>query len=112
MLCQALGVLEIGTDLGTNTLPEGGQGMARGIFQTYRYVGVTSATAMIGRFYGTGVNQKNWGRIVLVMLGSALRRLPATVPGGSGSIAIPTRRQPTALSICATVPVDGIGCDK
>lgn len=86
--------------------------MAGGIFQTYRYVGVTSATAMIGRFYGTGVNQKNWGRIVLVMLGSALRRLPATVPGGSGSIAIPTRRQPTALSICATVPVDGIGCDK
>jgi hypothetical protein len=23
---------------------------------------------MIGIFYGTGVNQENWGRIVLVML--------------------------------------------
>jgi predicted MFS family arabinose efflux permease len=45
------------------------RGVAAGIFQTCRYVGAISATVMIGLFYGTGVNQGNWGRIVLVMLG-------------------------------------------
>ncbi|MFF2317563.1 MFS transporter [Arthrobacter sp. NPDC058097] len=45
------------------------RGMAAGIFQTCRYVGAISATVMIGIFYGTGVNQENWGRVVLVMLG-------------------------------------------
>ncbi|WP_457972345.1 MFS transporter [Arthrobacter sp. D1-17] len=45
------------------------RGVAAGIFQTCRYVGAISATVMIGLFYGTGVNQENWGRMVLVMLG-------------------------------------------
>jgi len=45
------------------------RGVAAGVFQTCRYVGAISATVMIGIFYGTGVNQENWGRIVLVMLG-------------------------------------------
>jgi MFS family permease len=44
------------------------RGVAAGIFQTCRYVGAISATVMIGIFYGTGVNQENWGRLVLVML--------------------------------------------
>ncbi|MFC9351509.1 MFS transporter [Arthrobacter sp. NPDC057013] len=44
------------------------RGVAAGIFQTCRYVGAISATVMIGIFYGTGVNQENWGRVVLVML--------------------------------------------
>jgi F0F1-type ATP synthase assembly protein I len=43
--------------------------VAAGIFQTCRYVGAISATVMIGIFYGTGVTQENWGRMVLVMLG-------------------------------------------
>ena len=49
--------------------PPEDRGVAAGIFQTCRYVGAISATVMIGLFYGTGVNQENWGRIVLVMLG-------------------------------------------
>jgi F0F1-type ATP synthase assembly protein I len=43
--------------------------VAAGIFQTCRYVGAISATVMIGIFYGPGVTQENWGRMVLVMLG-------------------------------------------
>ena len=43
--------------------------MAAGIFQTCRYVSAISATVMIGIFYGTGVNQENRGRIVMVVLG-------------------------------------------
>jgi predicted MFS family arabinose efflux permease len=45
------------------------RGVAAGIFQTCRYVGAISATVMIGIFYGNGVNQENWGRMVLAMLG-------------------------------------------
>jgi MFS family permease len=45
------------------------RGVAAGIFQTCRYVGAIGATVMIGIFYGDGVNQGNWGRMVLVMLG-------------------------------------------
>lgn len=45
------------------------RGVAAGIFQTCRYVGAIGATVMIGIFYGDGVNQENWGRMVLVMLG-------------------------------------------
>jgi F0F1-type ATP synthase assembly protein I len=48
------------------------RGVAAGIFQTCRYVGAISATVMIGIFYGTGVTQENWGRMVLVMLGLCL----------------------------------------
>jgi predicted MFS family arabinose efflux permease len=47
----------------------GDRGVAAGIYQTCRYVGAISATVMIGIFYGSGVNQENWGRMVLVMLG-------------------------------------------
>jgi MFS family permease len=47
----------------------GDRGVAAGIYQTCRYVGAIGATVMIGIFYGTGVNQENWGRMVLVMLG-------------------------------------------
>jgi MFS family permease len=45
------------------------RGVAAGIFQTCRYLGAISATVLIGIFYGTGVNQSNWGLMVFVMLG-------------------------------------------
>jgi F0F1-type ATP synthase assembly protein I len=51
-----------------STRPEE-RGVAAGIFQTCRYVGAITATVLIGIFYGTGVNQANWGLMVLVMLG-------------------------------------------
>ncbi|WLQ05008.1 MFS transporter [Arthrobacter oryzae] len=44
------------------------RGVAAGIFQTCRYLGAIMATVMIGIFYGTGVNQENWGLMVLTML--------------------------------------------
>lgn len=44
------------------------RGVAAGIFQTCRYLGAITATVLIGLFYGTGVNQENWGRMVMVML--------------------------------------------
>jgi MFS family permease len=45
------------------------RGVAAGIFQTCRYLGAITATVLIGVFYGPGVNQANWGLMVLVMLG-------------------------------------------
>ncbi len=62
------------------------RGVAAGIFQTCRYVGAIGATVMIGIFYGTGVNQENWGRMVLVMLGLCARdvRGVAAVAGAQG----------------------------
>lgn len=45
------------------------RGVAAGIYQTCRYLGAITATVLIGIFYGTGVNQANWGLMVLVMLG-------------------------------------------
>jgi MFS family permease len=45
------------------------RGAAAGIFQTFRYLGAITATVLIGVFYGSGVNQANWGLMVLVMLG-------------------------------------------
>lgn len=53
--------------------PPGERGVASGIFQTCRYLGAITATVLIGVLYGPGVNQANWGGImVLVMLGSVL----------------------------------------
>jgi MFS family permease len=51
-----------------STRPEE-RGVAAGIFQTCRYLGAITATVLIGIFYGSGVNQGNWGLMVLVMLG-------------------------------------------
>lgn len=51
-----------------STRPEE-RGVAAGIFQTCRYLGAITATVLIGIFYGTGVNQLNWGLMVFVMLG-------------------------------------------
>ncbi|WP_332761427.1 MFS transporter [Pseudarthrobacter sp.] len=45
------------------------RGVAAGIFQTCRYLGAIAATVLIGVLYGPGVNQANWGLMVLVMLG-------------------------------------------
>ncbi|MCO4261527.1 MFS transporter [Pseudarthrobacter sp. MDT3-26] len=45
------------------------RGVAAGIFQTCRYLGAITATVLIGVLYGPGVNQANWGLMVLVMLG-------------------------------------------
>jgi MFS family permease len=45
------------------------RGVAAGIFQTFRYLGAITATVLIGIFYGSGVNQANWGLMVLAMLG-------------------------------------------
>jgi MFS family permease len=45
------------------------RGVAAGIFQTCRYLGAITATVLIGVLYGPGVNQANWGIMVLVMLG-------------------------------------------
>ncbi|MDQ0822506.1 MFS family permease [Arthrobacter sp. V4I6] len=45
------------------------RGVAAGIYQTCRYLGAIFATVLIGIFYGTGVNQANWGLLVVVMLG-------------------------------------------
>ncbi|MBO1266640.1 MFS transporter [Arthrobacter cavernae] len=45
------------------------RGVAAGIFQTCRYLGAITATVLIGVLYGPGVNQSNWGLMVLVMLG-------------------------------------------
>jgi MFS family permease len=45
------------------------RGVAAGIFQTCRYLGAITATVLIGIFYGSGVNQANWGLMVFVMLG-------------------------------------------
>ncbi len=47
-----------------STRPEE-RGVAAGIFQTCRYLGAITATVLIGIFYGTGVNQANWGLMVL-----------------------------------------------
>ena len=44
------------------------RGVAAGIFQTCRYLGAIAATVMIGIFYRTGVNQANWGLMVIAML--------------------------------------------
>jgi MFS family permease len=64
------GVVSIASSQGmyVSTRPEE-RGVAAGIFQTCRYVGAITATVLIGIFYGTGVNQANWGLMVLVMLG-------------------------------------------
>ena len=51
-----------------STRPEE-RGVAAGIFQTCRYLGAITATVLIGIFYGTGVNQANWGLTVLSMVG-------------------------------------------
>ena len=51
-----------------STRPEE-RGVAAGIFQTCRYLGAITATVLIGIFYGTGVNQANWGLMVFAMLG-------------------------------------------
>ena len=48
------------------------RGVAAGIFQTCRYLGAITATVLIGVFYGPGVNQANWGLMVLVMLALSL----------------------------------------
>lgn len=45
------------------------RGVAAGIFQTCRYLGAITATVLIGVLYGPGVNQANWGLMVLVLLG-------------------------------------------
>jgi F0F1-type ATP synthase assembly protein I len=45
------------------------RGVAAGIYQTSRYLGAITATVLIGLLYGSGVNQANWGLMVLVMLG-------------------------------------------
>ncbi|MEC5180561.1 MFS transporter [Arthrobacter sp. CG_A4] len=64
------GVVSIASSQGmyVSTRPEE-RGVAAGIFQTCRYIGAIAATVLIGIFYGTGVNQANWGLMVLVMLG-------------------------------------------
>jgi MFS family permease len=64
------GVVSIASSQGmfVSTRPEE-RGVAAGIYQTCRYVGAITATVLIGIFYGTGVNQANWGLMVLVMLG-------------------------------------------
>ncbi|WP_427173769.1 MFS transporter [Arthrobacter sp. 92] len=64
------GVVSIASSQGMylSTRPEE-RGVAAGIYQTCRYFGAITATVMIGIFYGTGVNQANWGLMVLVMLG-------------------------------------------
>ncbi|MFJ4030242.1 MFS transporter [Paenarthrobacter sp. NPDC089989] len=62
------------------------RGVAAGILQTCRYLGAITATVLIGVFYGPGVNQANWGLMVLVMLAlsavvivlSVMWRKPAT----------------------------------
>ena len=60
------------------------RGVAAGIFQTCRYVGAITATVMIGIFYGTGVNQANWGLMVLVMLGLSAVVFVLSLLGASG----------------------------
>jgi MFS family permease len=64
------GVVSIASSQGLylSTRPEE-RGVAAGIFQTCRYLGAITATVLIGIFYGTGVNQANWGLMVFVMLG-------------------------------------------
>ena len=64
------GVVSIASNQGLylSTRPEE-RGVAAGIFQTCRYLGAITATVLIGIFYGSGVNQANWGLMVLVMLG-------------------------------------------
>ncbi|MET1022028.1 MAG: MFS transporter [Arthrobacter sp.] len=64
------GVVSIASNQGmyVSTRPEE-RGVAAGIFQTCRYLGAITATVLIGIFYGTGVNQANWGLMVFVMLG-------------------------------------------
>ncbi len=44
------------------------RGVAAGIFQTCRYLGAITATVVIGVVYSSGVNQPNWGLMVLTML--------------------------------------------
>ncbi|MET3920030.1 MFS transporter [Arthrobacter sp. UYEF20] len=64
------GVVSIASSQGmyVSTRPEE-RGVAAGIYQTCRYLGAITATVLIGIFYGTGVNQANWGLMVFVMLG-------------------------------------------
>ncbi|WP_426976307.1 MFS transporter [Pseudarthrobacter sp. O4] len=64
------GVASIASSQGMylSTRPEE-SGVAAGIYQTCRYLGAITATVLIGIFYGTGVNQANWGLMVFVMLG-------------------------------------------
>ncbi|WP_427133517.1 MFS transporter [Pseudarthrobacter sp. S9] len=61
-----------------STRPEE-RGVAAGIFQTCRYLGAITATVLIGIFYGTGVNQANWGLMVVVMLGLGAVALVVTL---------------------------------
>ncbi|HSN37217.1 MAG TPA: MFS transporter, partial [Arthrobacter sp.] len=70
MLGVPYGVVSIASSQGMylSTRPEE-RGVAAGIFQTCRYLGAITATVLIGIFYGTGVNQANWGLMVFVMLG-------------------------------------------
>ena len=44
------------------------RGVAAGIYQTCRYVGAITATVLIGVFAGGGVDQANWGLMVIAML--------------------------------------------
>lgn len=64
------GVVSTASNLGlyVSARPEE-RGVAAGIFQTCRYLGAIMATVLIGVLYGPGVNQANWGLMVLVMLG-------------------------------------------
>lgn len=64
------GVVGIASSQGMylSTRPEE-RGVAAGIYQTCRYLGAITATVLIGVFYGTGVNQANWGLMVFIMLG-------------------------------------------
>ena len=60
------------------------RGVAAGIYQTCRYLGAITATVLIGIFYGTGVNQENWGLMVFVMLGLGAVVFVVSLRGGSG----------------------------
>jgi predicted MFS family arabinose efflux permease len=64
------GVVSISSSQGMflSTRPQE-RGVAAGIYQTSRYLGAIVSTVIIGIVYGSGVNQANWGLMVLVMLG-------------------------------------------
>lgn len=54
-------------------------GVAAGILQTCRYIGAIGATVMIGVFYAPGVNQQQWGQLVLAIAAVAVLALVITL---------------------------------
>lgn len=84
LLAAALGIpysaVSIATSQGmyASTAP-GDAGIASGILQTCRYLGAITSTVLIGIFFGPGVDQGAWGRLIVMMVILAVVALVVTL---------------------------------